>query len=494
MPKSIHLIFPHQLYEVNPLLKQVDCAIYIVEEYLFFKQYAFHKAKLIFHRASIKAYADSLSAQGYTVHIIEAHTPEADVRVLVQHLAHQGVNQIHCIDPVDDWLHRRLQTSCTTHHIELQLIDSPQFLNTANELLNNFFAPNKKTYFQTTFYKQQRIARNILINEQQEPTGGQWTFDVDNRKKYPKNQAVVETIFPEATTYWNEAKHYVQQHFPNAPGEATFVYPHTFEASKIWLKQFLQHRFHDFGIYEDAMVQGEHILHHSVLTPMLNVGLLTPQYIIQETLSYAQQHNIPLNSLEGFIRQMIGWREFIRGVYIAKGRKQRNRNFWEFTRPMPATFYTATTSIDPVDDIIRKVSQTGYAHHIERLMVLGNFMLLCEIRPNDVYRWFMELFIDAYDWVMVPNVYGMSQFADGGILSTKPYISGSNYLSKMSNYKKGPWQDIWDALFWRFLSKHRTVFLRNPRMGMLVKTFDAWPEDKKQTILQRAENYLATLN
>lgn len=234
-------------------------------------------------------------------------------------------------------------------------------------------------------------------------------------------------------------------------------------------------------------------MHHSVLTPMLNVGLLTPQFVIDEALAFASQHEIPINSLEGFIRQIIGWREFIRAVYQLKGSEERTKNYWGFTRKIPPSFWNGTTGITPIDVTIRKVLDTGYCHHIERLMVLGNFMLLCEFDPDDVYRWFMELFIDAYDWVMVPNVYGMSQFADGGLMSTKPYISGSNYLMKMSDYPKGDWQVTWDGLFWRFMQTHRDFFLQNPRLGMLVRSFDAMPDAKRQGHLKHAEQFLGGL-
>ena len=170
---------------------------------------------------------------------------------------------------------------------------------------------------------------------------------------------------------------------------------------------------------------------------------------------------MPINSTEGIIRQLIGWREFIRGIYEVKGNEERTKNFWNFKKSMPSHFYDATTGIEPIDNTIKGVLETGYCHHIERLMILGNFMLLCEIDPDDVYKWFMELFIDAYDWVMVPNIYGMSQFADGGLMSSKPYISSSNYLIKMSNYEKGDWQKTWDGLFWRFMNKQRDFFLKN---------------------------------
>jgi deoxyribodipyrimidine photolyase-related protein len=186
----------------------------------------------------------------------------------------------------------------------------------------------------------------------------------------------------------------------------------------------------------------------------------------------------------------MGWREFIRAVYELKGTEERNKNFWKFKRKIPESFWKGETGIDPLDKAIKKVLKTGYCHHIERLMLLGNFMLLCEFDPDEVYQWFMELFIDAYDWVMVPNVYGMSQFADGGIMATKPYISGSNYIMKMSDFDKGDWQGIWDALFWRFIHVHRDYFTSQPRLGMMVFTFDKMAAEKRETLLKTAEDFL----
>jgi deoxyribodipyrimidine photolyase-related protein len=230
-----------------------------------------------------------------------------------------------------------------------------------------------------------------------------------------------------------------------------------------------------------------------LISPLLNSGLLTPDLIISKSLVYSEKNNIPLNSTEGFIRQIIGWREFIRGIYQCNGSSQRTKNFWGFNRKIPASFYNGTTGILPLDDTIKKVISTGYCHHIERLMILGNFMLLCEFDPDEVYKWFMELFIDSYDWVMVPNVYGMSQFADGGLMSTKPYISGSNYILKMSDYSKGDWHAIWDALFWRFMNVNRDFFLKNPRLGMLVRSYDKMTDEKKESIQNTSESFLDKL-
>jgi deoxyribodipyrimidine photolyase-related protein len=301
--------------------------------------------------------------------------------------------------------------------------------------------------------------------------------------------------YPDSDAYYLEAKIYVEKHFSNHLGSLTehTLYPTNFISTNNWLQQFFEQRFMEFGTYEDAIVAENSILNHSVLTPMLNVGLITPKQIIDACLLYSEENNIPINSTEGFIRQITGWREFIRGVYEAKGSEERTTNFWGFKKKIPKSFYDGTTGIAPIDKTIKKVLQTGYCHHIERLMVLGNFMMLCEFDPDEVYKWFMELFIDAYDWVMVTNVYGMSQFADGGLMATKPYISGSNYLMKMSNYKKGDWQNTWDGLFWRFMHTHRDFFLSNPRLGMLVKMFDKMPSEKQEQHIKHAKQYLISL-
>ena len=249
----------------------------------------------------------------------------------------------------------------------------------------------------------------------------------------------------------------------------------------------------DFGAYEDAIVKNESILFHSVLTPALNVGLLTPQQIIDKTFELHKKLNFPLNSLEGFIRQIIGWREFMRAIYLRESVKQRTKNAMGFTRKIPKSFYDGTTGIEPIDQTIKKILETGYCHHIERLMVLGNFMQVCEFDPDEVYRWFMELFIDAYDWVMVPNIYGMSQYADGGMMTTKPYVSGSNYILKMSDYTKGPWCEVWDGLYWRYIDQHQELFAKNPRMSMIVNLVKKMEPQKLKTHRHKAEQFLSSL-
>lgn len=494
MSSTISLLLPHQLFDRHEILHP-ERDIYLVEEHLFFHEFRFHKQKLAFHRASMKSFEQRLKVNGYRVHYINAHQPESDIRKLIPMLSKNGVNQIQYINPTDQWLEKRIRTSLDTSGIDYVEYENPLFINTRQEL-KEFFKPEKKQFFQTSFYQKQRQKRGILLNVDGTPFGGKWSFDADNRKKYPKNRTPPSVQFPDEDDFWKGAIEYVHLYFPNNPGTLTSspLYAYTPEASEEWFNEFLHSRFYGFGDFEDAIVKDERILHHGVLTPMLNVGLLAPEHLLTKSIQFGLDSGISINSVEGFVRQIMGWREFIRGMYEVKGTYSRNQNFWGFERSIPDSFYTGTTGIPPIDITIKKVLKTGYCHHIERLMVLGNFMVLCEFHPNEVYRWFMEMFIDAYDWVMVPNVYGMSQFADGGTFATKPYISGSNYLLKMSDYPKGDWQNIWDGLFWRFLHIHRDFFLKNHRLSMLVKSFDRMEPDKQQAHLTAAQHFLDQLN
>ncbi|OSZ80492.1 cryptochrome/photolyase family protein [Chitinophagaceae bacterium IBVUCB2] len=490
--KSATIIFPHQLYSPNPAT-DIDRFVFLVEEYLYFRQYNFHKQKLVLHRASMKQYEELLIKSKIAVRYIESAEKIADIRLLIPWLKNQGIEEIHYTDTTDYWLEKRINYGCENTGINTSRYPSPNFLNQLKEVDDYF---NKKTtYFQTDFYIQQRKQRKLLLDKHDKPVGGKWTFDTENRVKFPKGEKIPAINYAKDNSYIKEAKDYVDQFFPANYGNTDhFIYATNTKEAEQWLDDFLDSRITKFGIYEDAMVKKESFLFHSVLTPYLNIGLLNPQQVIDKTLNVAEKNNIPINSLEGFIRQLAGWREFIRIVYEREGRKQRTTNYWNFKRKIPATFWTGETGIHPIDIVIKKVLKTGYSHHIERLMVLGNFMLLCEFDPDEVYKWFMEMYIDSYDWVMVPNTYGMTQFADGGLMTTKPYISGSNYLLKMGDWEKGDWQTIWDGLFWRFMHVHRTFFKSNPRLGMLVNMFDKMPAEKRNTHLKIAEQYLASLD
>jgi deoxyribodipyrimidine photolyase-related protein len=487
------IVFPHQLFREHPGLSQSKI-VYLVEEWLFFHQYRFHQQKLLLHRSTMQMYADYLIQQGYELRYIPATSADCDVRKLLVSIASAGIRELHYAEVVDDWLQQRLVAGAVEQGIKLQEYPSPNFIENPADVTD--FFDRRKSYKQTDFYVDRRKHHQILLDPAGKPVGGQWTYDVDNRLKFPKDRSAPVVNLPGLNDHVREAQTYISQHFGGNYGSVAQpfpagFYPTTYAEADAWLEDFLTVRFADFGAYEDALVLEETILHHSVLSPLLNIGLLSPRQIIDAAL--ARIDEVPLNSLEGFIRQIMGWREFMRITYARRGRSQRTRNYWGFTKKIPESFWNGTTGILPLDATIKKTIESGYCHHIERLMVAGNFMLLCEFDPDEVYRWFMEMFVDAYDWVMVPNVYAMSQFADGGGMCTKPYISGSNYLMKMSNFKKGDWQPIWDGLFWRFMDVHREFFLSNPRLGMLVRTFDKMAPEKQQQHLLAADRFLNSL-
>lgn len=479
------LIYPHQLFENHPAIRTRD-RVFLVEEPLIFANYRFHRQKLIFHRSTMKRY---LAEQCPDATYVECGSL-AETGDIVDLVVALKCDVVRIVDPCDDWILNRLRVRCSLHQVRLEVLEDPNFL-TSRKAMSEYLATEPDKLFFTNFYMWQRKRLKILI-QGGKPIGGKWSFDHENRSRLPKDLHVPPLRRPKADSYFEEARQYVRGAFPDAIGDDAFVgYPTSHREARAWLSDFVSERFAQFGPYEDAISSEDGVLFHSVLTPALNVGLLTPKEVYETAI--AESSKISINSIEGFVRQIIGWREFVRLVYLRRGRRQRTANFWKFERPMPRAFYDGTTGVDPVDHVIRSVLKSGYCHHIERLMILGNFMLLCEIRPDDVYRWFSEFFIDAYDWVMVPNVYGMSQFADGGSMTTKPYISGSSYVLKMSDFRKGSWCQVWDALYWQFIDKHADYFSTNPRMGVMVKMRDKLG-DKIAVHRRMAEEFLSKLS
>ena len=488
---DISIIFPNQIFEKSKLLDE-STRIYLIEEYLFFNQFKFHKQKILFHRMTMKSYERFLQKNSFNINYIDSTEKISEIKSFIENLD-SNIKSIKIYDPVDNWLSKRINDTCKLKNINVEVYDNPLFINKSEDL-SSFFRNDKKKFFQTSFYKQQRLKLDVMMIGDK-PEGGKWTYDDQNREKYPKGKIPPTITYPEKNKIYTEAFNYVNDNFNNNYGKINeeIIYPYNFKLAKEWLNVFLKTRFEEFGPYEDAVVKEKSILNHSVLSPLINIGLINPKHLVKSILNYYYQNNIRINSCEGFIRQIIGWREFIRGVYIYKGTEERNKNFWNFKKKIPKSFYDGTTGVEPVDDTIKKINKSAYANHIERLMIIGNFMLLCEFDPDEVYKWFMELFIDSYDWVMVPNVYGMSQFGDGGLMSTKPYISGSSYILKMSNYKKGEWCSTWDSLFWSFIDKQREFFKTNPRMRMLVSSFDRMNIEKKEKLINTAHNFLKNL-
>lgn len=502
---EITLIYPHQLYSIDqyPAL-QKNREVWLVEEPLLFgtdadSPFNFHKQKLLLHRASMQLHRDKLETAGYRTRLIEFHELKTTSDIL-QRAVDAESKRVHLIYPDDYWIEQRLRAATNDHDIELVWHDGPGFLNTRREV-DDYFA-DKDSYFQTKFYQHMRQKLDILLTADGSPIGGKWSFDPENRKKLSENQSIPKhwelPTDDQTRQALQSAREYIESHFENNFGNLEqFNYPLTHAQAKQRLTHFLSHKLHHFGDYQDAITTRDPFLFHSVLSSALNCGLLTPRQVVDAALeryhdSQGSDNEVSLNQIEGFIRQIIGWREFIRGVYWQLGVEQRSSNFFDHQNLLEDCWYTGDTGIPVIDHAIHKTRDYAYAHHIERLMVLGNAMLLAEIHPDDIYHWFMEVYIDAYDWVMVPNVYAMSQFAAGGTMTTKPYFSSSNYIKKMSDatIAGGDWEDIWDGLFWRFMSQNREKLQENTRMGMLFSTLDRMSEEKKERIFEKAEQWI----
>lgn len=497
----ILLIFPHQLFADHPGFQYELDGVALIEDSLFFGDYRyplnFHKQKLWLHRATMKRYQQRLEKKGIATNYFDYDPTKNSLHKHLSKLCKpkkSKPDKFFVANPTDFILEKRLRNICEELDVELEVLPTPGFINRPEK--NAEYREGKKRWFMADFYKWQRQRLDILMDGD-EPVGGKWSFDDENRKKVPKKLLDKIPAIPELKfdSIDEEAMDYVKVKFTDNPGNVDqLFYPTSHKSARKWLDQFLKHRFELFGDYEDAIVENESWLWHSVLSPSLNTGLLTPMEVVEAALEFADNHEVPINSLEGFIRQVIGWREFMRATYQDLGVTMRTTNHWKHTRDIPDCFYQGTTGIGPIDDTIKRILNTGYCHHIERLMVLGGFMFLCEFDPNQIYNWFMELFIDSYDWVMVTNVYAMSQHADGGLITTKPYFSGSSYVRKMSHYKKDDWCDTWDGLYWRWIWNHRKELSKNPRWAMMCSMVEKMDEKKRKSHIKNANAHLKKLD
>jgi deoxyribodipyrimidine photolyase-related protein len=340
------------------------------------------------------------------------------------------------------------------------------------------------------------------------PVDGRWNFDEENRKtvrdwtKAGRPQAEVVRVKPDRIT--REVMALVEKEFASNPGSADdFWLPVDREGALRWLDDFIATRLAGFGPWEDLMVDGEELLFHSVISPLINLGLLTPRECIGRAVAAYEKGLAPLASVEGFVRQIAGWREFVNGVYWLKMPEYAQVNGLDAQRPLPAFFYSGDTEMNCLRQCLRQVLATGYNHHIQRLMVLGNFLLLAGVRPAEALRWYLEMYVDAHDWVMAANVLGMVLHADGGFMATKPYAAGSGYISRMSNYcagcrfkpeiKTGAEACPFNYLYWDFYARHEKRFARNPRVGMALKTLAKKTPAERKAITDSARIFLREL-
>ena len=480
---KIHLIYPNSVFKTSDSYAEAD-QIWLIEEPLFFTQFKYHQQKLVLHRSSLKQLEARLIRE-YPEKIIqyfEVADLNTSVSVLNKAKRIAKKTKLQAYYPSDYLLEKRVNSWLTKNpDLTFDWLESPLFLNTRRQLKKYFDKPDVKHFRMEDWYQKERKRQGILIDTDGKPVGGKWNYDQENRKSLPKNHPLPDEPNVSLTKFDREAIDYVAKNFSDHPGNVeSFWLPTSHRAAERWFQEFLEVRFQNFGPYEDAFIQGsESILYHSVLSPLINTGLLEVAAVVEKTLTFASDNQVPINSVEGFIRQLIGWREYVHGLYLYRGVEMRNQNFFNHTRSLPKSFWNNNLiGIKPVDDVIKKTLNTGYSHHIERLMVMANFFQLIQADPNQVYGWFMELYIDAYDWVMVPNVYSMGLYADGGIMATKPYVASSNYLTKMSNYRRKNkdsyhWSAVWDALYWKFMSDNREFLATNYRTRRTLSHLDA---------------------
>jgi deoxyribodipyrimidine photolyase-related protein len=421
---TVLYILPHQLYDDSILTKVSFTRIILWEHSDFFSKYKFNKKKLVLHRASMKKYAESLRSK-WRVDYIEYKD---------HHTVLENAVMFDPINRMDGFEH-------------VVKIESPNFL-LSTTFLNRLYETKKtKTSirFTTYFYKRAKAELGML-----EKTKSTDTLNRENLKGVPYEEIGIPKNSVEDEHFIKEAIQYVEKEFPNNYGTCEgFHFPIDHLSAKKWLSHFLKYKFERFGSYQDAVLENTYMLYHSGLSSSINIGLIQPSYIIKQIKKL--EDKVPVNSYEGFFRQLI-WREYQRYCYLFLHDALFKKNRFSLKKRLPLTWYSGKTGVYPVDITIRKAFSTAYLHHIERLMIIGNFMLLNRIRKTDGFKWFMEFAIDSYEWVMYQNVYDMVWFSTGGSTTHKAYISSSNYIRKMSDFKNGSWVNIWDKKYQSFIN------------------------------------------
>ena len=485
----IYLIFPTQLFNNIKHLANAT-HIYIIEEPRYFVDFKFHKLKLAYHRASMKKYYNKLCKKKkyknkitYVEYDIINNKFYKDLGAKHDNTDISYMNT--CDIPLNTKLHKLIKNIIQVPTINF-LVEPSQFQNIKNLIYSN----NK--YSHEKFYKIQRKTLDILMDKDDKPVQNKWSFDNENRKALPKNIDIPALKIPKNNKFIVDALKYVEKNFPNNYGSTNnFIFPIDHSSSVSWLYTFLEKRLINFGDYEDAVTTNSLLVFHAGISPMMNIGLLTDSEVVKISYEYYlnNKKKISIQSFEGFIRQVIGWRNYVYLIYNLERENLFESNQLNHVNKINENWWRANLDVEPIDFLINKIVDYSYAHHIERLMYLGNFMLLCRIDPKEVYRIFMEWTIDAYDWVMVPNVFGMSQYASS-LMMTRPYFSSSNYVRKMSNFKKGEWSSTWDALYYSFIGLHTDVFKHNYAISRQVILWEKKSSKAKKEYNKIANDYI----
>ena len=493
MPKKIFIILGNHLFPIKNLKSfKDDHTFFMCEDYGLCTYEKHHKHKILLFLSAMRSYADDLKLNKYK--IIYKEIEDKDFKDLYEDklkkiISSNKIQEISFFEIEDKKFEKRIISFIKKLNIKINIISSPMFMCSRTDFKEHIEL--NKNNLMANFYKYIRKKNNILIESNGKPVGGKWSFDKDNRKKIPRDTKI--PLFPKIseTKHTLALKPIIENMFPKNPGNTDnfWLATNVNDVNKL-INFFIKEKLNLFGDYEDAVTQQDNIVFHSALSPYLNLGLVTPDIIIKKILLHHDKTPIKLNSLEGYIRQVLGWREFMRGVYQNYSLEMESKNFFDHNRKMKNCWYEGNTGLPPLDHAIQNAATYGWSHHIERLMILSNIMNLCEIHPTIVYKWFMEMFVDSAEWVMAPNVYGMGLYSDGGIFATKPYICGSSYFLKMMDFKKGDWCNTMDGLYWRFIDKNRDFFLSNPRLSMMVRIYDKMKPERKKLILSEAEKFI----
>jgi deoxyribodipyrimidine photolyase-related protein len=494
------VILGNQLFPPALLREQTQLRVFMAEDLGLCTNVRHHQQKLVLFLAAMRSYRDELALRGFDVHYeaLPEYVIEGYESRLLQWMRQNQLTALRLWEVEDKPFEQRLKSFAASQGFALEFLPSPMFLTTREQF--HEWQDGRRLHM-ADFYRWQRQRLDVLMEGDGRPAGRRWSFDEENRKPLPRTLAVPPLRIPQTTGHVRDVIEIVRRRFGEHPGEVDarqWWLPTTRAQALEGLDDFLENRLELFGPYEDALSDRDPFLFHSALTPALNLGLITPAEVLERTLQAATRRHVPIESVEGFVRQIIGWREFIRGVYREHSERQETSNFFGHRRRLTEHWYQATTGLLPLDGVIRKAQRWGWAHHIERLMVAGNLMTLCEIEPADAHRWFMEMFVDSSDWVMGPNVYGMALFADGGLFATKPYLCGSNYLRKMGDYGRPrsgetDWCEILDGLYWRFIDRHREFFAGQARMNHATALLDRMDASRRQRLFERAEAFIARI-
>lgn len=473
MAKEVIVILGNQLVPNHPALrKHPDAMILMCEADDLCRKHFYHTHKLMLLLSSMRSYRDGLDRP---VEYVELEQKSVFKKLIADHLKALGATTVIWMHASDRGPNRMLEKIAFEISANTIVYPNKQFVTTTQEFGGWLDGQTAKTPLMETFYRWQRKRLKILMDGTK-PEGGLWNYDHDNRSALPKSGLEIPPLTtPTKTTHTKAVAELMHEHYADHPGSPDdFWLPTTRSDAKQWLASFIDQRLGKFGAYEDAMRKDEPFLFHSVLSPLINLGLLTPRECVDATLEAYESGVAPLKSIEGFVRQIIGWREFMYGLYWWKS-DEFDGNFFGHQKKLERWWYDGLhETIDlppPLADSLSRVHSYGYSHHIERLMVFGNWFLLSGYSPDSVYDWFMSMYVDAYEWVMIPNVRGMSQYADGGMLATKPYVSGGNYLQKMGRWwdsDKAARESEYTTLYWDFIYRNRAKFENNHRMSLIV--------------------------